>query len=118
LFGLLKALNGEILEVCSIFKKLPDFVTGFFLGALLTHDVGLALRRHSELGKEVGLNCMAEELVLGLLAVGVLHISDNGEVYVFVLHSLLDEQVILVVSMSIHECKHALNHLNSALLSE
>ena len=61
---------------------------------------------------------MAKELVLSLLAVWVLHISHNGEVYVFVLHGFLDEQVVLVVSMCIHECEHALNNVDSLLLGK
>ena len=66
---MLKAFDGEVLEIGSIFEKLPDFVTGFSLRALLAYDVGLAFGRHGELGKEVGLNSMAKELVLSLLAV-------------------------------------------------
>ena len=61
---------------------------------------------------------MAKELILRLLAVWVLHISHNRKVYVFVLHGFLDEQVVLVVSMSVHECQHALNHVDSLLLGK
>ena len=61
---------------------------------------------------------MAKKLVLSLLAVWVLHVSHNWKVDVFIPHGLLDEQVVLVVSVSVHEGEHALDDLLSLLLGE
>ena len=101
-----------------ILEELLHFVVGFLLATLLTGDVALALGRHCELGKEVRLDTVVEELVLGLLAIAVLYVSHNGEVDVFVLHGLLDEEIALVVSVSVHEGKHALDHLKLLVLRQ
>lgn len=81
-------------------------------------DEVLSLRRLGELGQEVGLNCVAKELVLGLLAITVHHIPHDGEVDVLIFLGLQNEDVILVVPVGVHEGQHALHHLQSLVLGQ
>ena len=75
--------------------------------ALSLYEVG-AILRQSELCEEVSLDCMLEESILSFLRVVVHAITKNRKIDVIFLSCLYQEQIILVVSMSIDERHHAL----------
>jgi hypothetical protein len=46
---ILQAFDSQVLKLGCILEKLPDFLIGLLLAALLASNVALALRRNSEL---------------------------------------------------------------------
>ena len=103
--GLVKAFDGLVLQVGCISQQLLDILLRHV--ALALNEVG-AILRQSKLCEEVSLNGMLEESVLSFLRVVVHAITENRKVNVVFLSSLNQEQVILVMSVSIHKRHHAL----------
>jgi len=85
----------------------------------------LALGRASELHKEISLNGEGEEALLGLLAVVIHHVTNDGEVHVELLRVLVhlvsglyDEQIVLGVPVREQEHHHGLDHLQLLQLGQ
>jgi hypothetical protein len=100
-----QAFDGLVLQISCIFQQLCDVLHRHV--ALPLDEVGSILRQ-SKLCEEVSLNCMLEESVLSLFRIMVHAISQNRKIDVVFLSRLNQEQVILVVSMSVDKGHHAL----------
>jgi len=99
---------------CQFFQALgiPQKLRNVFLShVLLSFYEVLPLGGCSEPGKEISFDWMTEKSILSFPAVVVHTIPKNAEIEVLFLLDIDQEQVLLVVSMSVDECYHALNDL-------
>ena len=105
--GVFQVADSQFLQTLGVFQKLCNIV---WCHVLLGFDRVLPIWGGSEPSKEIGLNWMTKKSVLGFSAIVVHAIPQNAEVEVPFFLDIYQEKVLLVVSMSIHEGDHALNH--------
>lgn len=107
--------NGKVFQGLGVSKELLDILSRH---VLFLFNERLSLWRARKSCEEVCFNGVTEKSVLSFPTVVVHAIPEYGEIYIVLLLGLHEEQVLLVVSMSVDKSDHGVDNLRPLLLGD